>query len=409
VSSIVVERSMPKIRDPNVLRIYAATLLVGLAYGISISLTAIHLDALGFGKQAIGALAAWFAGGLIALSIPMGALLRRVSAKHVLAAALCGYAVTISLFPLLESYSALAVVRLVDGACSVAVWVSCETLLLRRSEPEHKGFTMSLYAVALALGYVVGPLLARGIVAVAPLSTAFTVAGALAVVAAVYVALRVERDPALSAREEAAARATGSAWALLWKIKNSCFATFAYGYFQAAVVLFLPLYLMEEKNITRDQTIVIPAFFAGGMLLFSNVFGRVGDRFGCLPTMRVLAAIGTTMILGFVFLDSYALMCGAVFVAGASLATISPVSLALQGLQCSAAEYSRATGIYNTFYAAGILLGPPFASQLFARAGGQVMLYHLAALWTAFIAFSIVFASDDPRARSQLSPSVPSA
>ena len=35
----------------------------------------------------------------------------------------------------------------------------------------------------------------------------------------------------------------------------------------------------------------------------------------------------------------------------------------------------------------------------FAHAGGALMLYHLAALWAAFIVFSVVFARDDPRAR----------
>jgi MFS family permease len=189
---------------------------------------------------------------------------------------------------------------------------------------------------------------------------------------------------------------------VLVKIKASCFAAFAYGYFEAAVVLFLPIYLMESKAVTRDQTIVIPAFFAAGMLLFSNVAGRYGDRVGHLLVMRVLSIVGASMILGFVFIDSYPLMCAAVFVAGASLGSISPVSLALQGAQCTQSEYSRATSLYNTFYAAGILLGPPLTSQLFARSGGALMLYHLAVIWAAFIVFSIVFARDDPRARGEL-------
>jgi hypothetical protein len=53
------------------------------------------------------------------------------------------------------------------------------------------------------------------------------------------------------------------------------------------------------------------------------------------------------------------------------------------------------------------VLGPPLSSQLFARSGGALMLYHLAALWAAFILFSIVFARDDPRARVVAGVSVP--
>ena len=56
---------------------------------------------------------------------------------------------------------------------------------------------------------------------------------------------------------------------------------FAYGYFQASAVLFLPLYPMQQKHVAEEQTILVPAFFAGGMPLFSNVAGRSG-RFGHL-------------------------------------------------------------------------------------------------------------------------------
>jgi MFS family permease len=121
----------------------------------------------------------------------------------------------------------------------------------------------------------------------------------------------------------------------------------------------------------------------------------------------VLAVVGLSMIASFVFIDSYALMCGAVFVAGASLASISPVSLALQGV--ITAEYSRATAIYNAFYAAGMLLGPSISSRVFQAYGGAAMLFHLAALWLVFVVFSIVFYRDDPAVRRRTGVAASSA
>jgi MFS family permease len=132
------------------------------------------------------------------------------------------------------------------------------------------------------------------------------------------------------------------------------------------------------------------------MLLFTNVAGRLGDRFGHLLLMRILATIGGTMVLGFVGLRAFAPMAAAVLVAGATLASISPVSLALQGVVTPPEDYDRANGIYNAFYAAGILLGPPVTSVVFAHWGGSAMLFHLAALWAGFVAFAFAFASDDP-------------
>ncbi len=120
--------------------------------------------------------------------------------------------------------------------------------------------------------------------------------------------------------------------------------------------------------------------------------------------MRVLGAMGLGMILSFVFLDSFGPMAMAVFVAGATLASISPLSLALQGVVTSKRDYSRANSIYNIFYAAGMLLGPPASSAIFRSFGGAAMLYHLAALWMGFVVFAKVFAADDPAlVRSQSS------
>ncbi|MDQ2642451.1 MAG: MFS transporter [Myxococcota bacterium] len=408
----MLDRLRQRIPDPNVFRIYWATLALGIAYGIAISVLGVYLDERGFAKRDIGRLAAVFAFGIVAMSLPMGALIRRFSAKATLAAAFIGYSFTVSAFPLLDDFSTIAAVRFFDGACSVGVWVSSETILLQRARREHKAFVTSLYAIAVACGYIVGPLLASAWTSRLPLAHAFWLSGVIAFGAGLYAALRIERDlpperePELPGAIEPGVKP--SLPALLWRIKNSCFATFAYGYFQASVVLFLPLYLMESKGITKQQSIPIPAFFAAGMLLFSSYAGRLGDRIGHLAVMRVLAVIGLSTILGFVFLDAYVWMCAAVFVAGASLASISPLSLALLGV--SSHEHHRTTALYNAFYATGMLLGPVASSELFESAGGgAAMLYHLAGLWAVFVAFTVGFFRDDPaalRARVERGPAI---
>ena len=163
----------------------------------------------------------------------------------------------------------------------------------------------------------------------------------------------------------------------------------------------MPLYLVESKGIERQETIIIPFFFALGMLLFSNVAGRLGDRLGHLLVMRALACVGMCMVLGFVWLDTYTWMAAAVFVAGATLASISPLSLALQGVVTAPRDYSRSNAIYNACYAVGMLVGPKASSLLFARYGGGAMLLHLAALWSAFIVFTVIYWKDDPSARAR--------
>jgi len=390
-----------RVPDVNVWRIYGVTLALGLAYGTAISVIGRFLTTHGVSKLAIGQLAAWFAAGIVAFSLPMGPLVRRFSAKHMLALSLAGYAAAVVLFPFTHTFWALAVLRFFDGACSVGVWVSSESILLARSGKQNKAFATSLYAIAVACGYIGGPILAYACSKVLPLAFAFILAGVIAICTSAYVLLRMAPDVRAELHEDhplASVAKDSTFFGLSWRIKTSCFGTFAYGYFQASVVLFLPLYLMERKGISESQTIVIPAYFAAGMLLFSNYAGRLGDRYGHLFLMRVLGIIGMTMVLGFVYLDSYPAMCLAVFVAGASLASISPVSLALQGVVAHPLEYERSTSIYNAFYAAGMLLGPFASSYLFEKRGGEAMLFSLALLWALFVSFAFAFRKDDPAA-----------
>jgi MFS family permease len=168
------------------------------------------------------------------------------------------------------------------------------------------------------------------------------------------------------------------------------------------VVTFPPPHLIEAKHVPAERTIFVTAFFAGGMLVMSTWAGRLGDRHGHLLVMRVLATIGAAMVASFVLLPSFPAMCAAVFVAGATLASISPVSLALQGVVTPRAELGRANAFYNAAYAVGMLVGPPVSSVLFTRWGGAAMLFHLAALWAIFVGLTLVFAADDPRHATSL-------
>lgn len=397
---------LKRITDPNIRAVYWAVLALSIAYGFVISVIAKFLEAHGYGKQQTGTLAIWFAGGIVAMSLPSGALIRRFGGKAVMIAGLIGYAIVTGIFPLVgTSFFALGALRALDGAFSVPVWVASETIILARAPREEKAFYTSLYALSLAAGYVIGPAIAFGVVKFAGRDSAFAAAVVVAVLAIVLVVTRLE-DSAGRASHTADAEDAGASDAprtpsltVFSRIKTSCLATFSYGYFQASVVLFLPTFLTSEKGFTEAQTVIVPAFFAAGMLIFSNLAGRLGDRVGQLAVMRVLGMIGMVTILGFILVDGVVPLFVLVFVAGASLASVSPPSLALQGLVTKTQDLTRSGAMYNASYAAGMLLGPPISGALFERYSGTVMNAHYAGLWAFFVVFTIVFRKDDPRAR----------
>ena len=176
----------------------------------------------------------------------------------------------------------IAALRCFDGAASVCVWVASETILLARAKRSIKAFITSIYAMSIAVGYGAGSGIAYFAADVLPNERLFLVAGGLTVATAFFVAFKLDRGSDTHREEDGdgvrpppTERATFGA--LVRRIKTSCFATFAYGYFQSSVVLFLPLFMVAEKGIEQKETRLITLFFAVGMLLATNFAGRIGD------------------------------------------------------------------------------------------------------------------------------------
>lgn len=394
-----------RIPDRNVWVVYATIFVLSIAYGLAIALTPIVLERRGLETDEVGSLASFFGLGLVSCAIPAGALIRRFTARGMLVVCIVGYAAMIGIFPFLPEYWQMSVCRYLDGAFSVGAWVSCETLLLARSDAKNKAFVTSLYAIATSIGYVVGPIAAWLLSDTMSPERTFVVAAVIAAASSVVALARLDADPpSISAPAVAASVATPSTGVrgpleLTWAIKTSALATFMTGFFQSAAVLFLPIYLMHEKHVARDDTRLVVAFAAGGMLLLANGAGRVGDRHGHLFVMRALALAGVATMFAFIPMTQFAVMCAALFFGGGALLAMAPISLALQGVIARPEEYTRSNSIFNVFFASGLLLGPLVSGHVMAAFEGDSLLYLFAGMWTLFIVFSLIFRTDDPRAR----------
>lgn len=391
-----------RIPDKNIWFVYLTILVLSIAYGLAIALTPEVLAHRALTEGQVGQLASWFGFGIVSFAIPSGAIIRRFSARNTLAICILGYALMIGVFPFLEDYTTIAACRYLDGAFSVGAWVSCETLLLWRSKQDSKAFVTSLYAIATAMGYVIGPIGAFVLAGTLTPDQLFVVAGCIAACASVIGRVLLEADPVLaedaSPHEGSAHARTRTDWpGLAWRIKTSSAATFVTGFFQASAVLFLPRYMHVVKHVPEDQTRLVVAFSAAGMLLFSNFAGRIGDKRGHLLVMRTLATIGVIGMIAFIPLPSFWMMAIVMFFAGGSLASMPPLSLALQGVIAKPSEYAQSNSIFNVFFATGLLLGPLLSGLAFERWGGEKILYLFAVLWGAFVLVSWVFRRDDPK------------
>jgi MFS family permease len=396
-----------RIPDRNLWVVYLTTWVLATAYGLALATTPLVLHERQFDDAQIGWTAAAFGAGIVTFAVPSGWIIRRWSARLVLATCIVGYASMIAIFPFLPELWQCALCRAFDGAFSVGVWVSCETLLLLRAPREHKAFATSFYAIATGLGYFVGGGLCWGMVQVMSIGTVFLIAAAVATGSAVLAFFLLDPDPpALHATiSDGHGAATVREWLdLAWRIKTSSAATFCTGFFQASVVIFLPLYLEHVKHVPREDTTLVTAISAAGMLVISNVAGRLGDRLGHLLVLRSLAITGVVVLLAFVPLTDFRVMLAAVLIGGGALASIPPLSLALQGAIARPTEYARSNSIFNVFFAAGLLSGPFLTGQLAFALGREAILYLFAALWTVLVVLTLVFRGDDPATRRRARP-----
>ncbi len=387
-----------RIPDRDLWALYLSTWVLATAYGLALATTPLVLIERHFEDGEIGIAASWFGAGIASFALPSGVLVRRFGARNTLAVCIVGYAISIMLFPFLPELWQIGVDRYFDGAFSVGAWISCETLLLLRASKEHRAFATSLYAIATGLGYFVGGGICWALVRVLTLGDIFLLAGCVAIIASGVVLLLIRPESSRSHSEEPAKeRASLRAWLDLgWRIKTSSFATFCTGFFQSSVVIFLPAYLHYEKGIPENDTTLVTAVSAGGMLLISNLAGRSGDRRGHLFVLRILAMIGASVLLSFTWLTSFPVMLAAVFVGGGCLASIPPLSLALQGAIANPDEYERSNSIFNIFFATGLLIGPFLTGHVSETTGRASIIDVFASLWIAMIVLSLIFRKDDP-------------
>ena len=186
-----------KVDDANVIRIYLATLGLGTAYGMAISVIAVFLTARGYHEADIR-----YAGGLVRRRHHDDPRSRR--AKSVEAAGRQGGAGDRPTYVRHDgrAFSVRAELRLDYSTAilrrrslSIGV-VSVETILVARARREIKAYVTSVYGMSIAVGYGAGSLGAFLAAKVLPNERVFTaVAGALsALLTGLFALLRLDKS-----------------------------------------------------------------------------------------------------------------------------------------------------------------------------------------------------------------------
>ena len=166
------------------------------AHGVA-SVLGAENDDIGMSLLGLGLVLALYDLAEVVLKPLFGALSDRIGAKPVIIGGLVAFAVASAAAFAMPSVLVLAIARLGQGAAASAFSPASSASVARLAGKERLGRYFGRYGAWKSLGYVLGPLLGIALTHWAGISAVYAVLGALAIVAAVWVACSMPSLPVL--------------------------------------------------------------------------------------------------------------------------------------------------------------------------------------------------------------------
>lgn len=244
--------------------------------------------------------------------------------------------------------------RFIAGIGCAMIWVVVESALMCSGNAHNRGRLLAAYMMVYYLGTVLGQLLVSklptGLMDVLPWATGLVLAAIL---------------PLLFTRivsEHSEAQGTTRVWPML-RLRQARLGVD--GCIISGIVLgslygLMPLYL-NHQGVSDGEIGYWMAVMVSSGILGQWPVGRLADRFGRLPVLRVQVLV---VILGCVAMLSGVAMGPALFILGAAGFTLYPVAMAWA---CEKVEHHQLVAMNQALllsYTIGSLLGPAYTALL---------------------------------------------
>lgn len=376
---------MPRRTSPTALLV-----VVGLAfftdsilYYLLVPLLPHYAKSLGLSQMEVGVLFGVYAAAILAGTWPLGRLSDRIGRRRPFLWGLVGLAATTLLFAFSSSYPLLVLARILQGLAAAATWTSGLALLAEGFPSERRGQAMATAFAAANVGVLLGPPVSGFLSeSFGPRSPFLLVAVVALADAAARVFLLRDADPPAGERVgltgllgNATVRTFAGAMALgaaLWAVLEST----------------LPLHLDADLEMGASEIGILFAAAALTHTLTSPLMGRLSDRFGRLPVLRVGFVLATLLVPLPAFLATKL----AVAVSMAALGVVasfvmSPVSPGLADAveAMGSRSFGSVFSLVNVAYAVGMMLGPLVGSALVEAGGIRVALVATGALFALYL------------------------
>jgi MFS family permease len=270
---------------------------------------------------------------------------------------------------------AWGILSFLHGVFGGIPWVVSEIWMNVVVDEKRRGRAMALYAMMVALGMALGPLVLQVVGVYGPMP--FIVCAALALLVAVPL-LPYWRTAPLIKHE-----LNSGYLAVIAVAPLAIFAGFACGLGEQVAFSFLPVYAVAAGVPAELGALWLSVFVMGNVVLQWPI-GWMADHFDRRAVLAGCSAVSAALmiLLPFVPAQSHGVIVVILLWGGISFA-IYPVGLALMGQQISGGDIARGNTAFSLLYIVGGLVGRPLAGAAMDVFGEPGLGWTLAVFYVA--------------------------
>jgi MFS family permease len=350
-------------------------------------------------KAGAGVLVAAYAAGALIGGLPGGAAAVRLGARRAVLVGLALMGLSSIAFAFVHGFWPLCAARVLQGCGSGFTWAGAFAWLLAAAPRDRRGELIGTALGAAVFGALFGPVIGAA-AAVIGRGAVFSGVAGLAVVLAAWT-LRLDPIPPETPSVSAMARA----------LRNSYFAA-GLALMALASLLWGVLTTLAPLRLAAagwGATAIGAAWLvaAGLETVLSPVAGRMLDRRGVAPPVKVALVAGAAVSVGLAFSPRPLAYVPLIVLAGGAYGVLFTPAFALiaEGAEQTSLAQGMAFGLMNAAWATGALVGPAAGGAIAAASGDVVPFLVSAGVCAATLAATRSRAS---AARRQ-SPDLPRA
>jgi MFS family permease len=355
--------------------VFAACAAIGLQAGVAMPLVPLALEREGADKFTIGVVSAAWAVGMLAFGTRIPALAARLgAARAIILAVVAGSAITLA-YTVTSGPLAWGILSFLHGVFGGIPWVVSEIWMNVVVEEKRRGRVMAIYAMMVALGMALGPLVLQVVGVYGPMP--FVACAALALLVAVPLL------PYWSSAPRITHERNSGYMAVIAVAPLAMFAGFSCGLGEQVAFSFLPVYAVGAGVPAELGALWLSTFVMGNVVLQWPI-GWMADHVDRRAVLAGCTAVSAALmvLLPFVPAQSHGVVVVILLWGGISFA-IYPVGLALMGQHLRGGDIARGNTAFSMLYIVGGLVGRPLTGAAMDVFGEPGLGWTLAGFYAA--------------------------